>query len=957
MEGGDSGRSHRLATEDELYEGVLSSDARRRKRRTTANRNRESAIEERDASPTASNGRGLSSKDKGKLEGWRSYLLDAEVALRGLVMDGLEVRPTADRIQRVVRLFDSFTKGAAPAIQDILKMFRVEFVRAIYDTTSLTDVGGNPNQVSPEGDDVNVNTLPAYFELAETLRREKAVLSAELDVIEAESSVEDLKRQIIKLQALVPFYENELERLGRENRQLSDEVKRADANLDMASEQHQKAATALDDELQRVTRENRELRLSLQRYQKQEDKYGAKATMIEYNHLKSTKTAQLQVLFESGSQEASLLLLLHQLEGLLNTTLTETDDQYNQCERAEVPTIRHRLLQRTTLVLEEMHEVERRYLRLSETGTLGTRTLLNTLREVAGDRCALLLATTTLPERRRDEALQTDSGAADASIASKREILQKCTTSTSPDKFGVSTYSLADKHVRPAECAVPLNDAAKSKLLWVRDAFQPLELQGDYEPLAPHADPAAVFNKRVSAPLMDISASKFLGGVELFTSGQLEPPAYLQTVNYVDPQHTIELPPKATHVSFKFPNPLRKEVRTRYGHQLLGLGDKPGDLYGSIAQRNQVLEWLREHGPLLEDAASAPAETQDMGDVGPQVVDAFNRITVPHEGERGAPHATTMKGLHWTEYKRVFGEFRPFLPRLLPVPAIDTLMLNAFVKLNERIVRRYELCIDSASTKSTSAQTTKMIAERYFRERFRKEDLQVSLMEVLEGRYVRPELVVKVMYELLASMETHASTDRSHTQAYLDCLAMGGNGDAEGTAAAGSATPAFGHLLALWMQKLSDFWPGTSVSAHVPLDEKETISLLRALYNLTAGTMKFELDDMVGDLLFSTGNNVSKALAREFFANGVDTLSETMLKLLNNSLEAKSAAVQWAELDYDDHLACMKALLCDSHVSYPLHLYTCCMMNKAARLPPRELAYIASLQILQGNGRSVYQGL
>eukprot|EP00658_Telonema_sp_P-2_P025705 TRINITY_DN20352_c0_g1_i5.p1 TRINITY_DN20352_c0_g1~~TRINITY_DN20352_c0_g1_i5.p1 ORF type:complete len:202 (-),score=42.08 TRINITY_DN20352_c0_g1_i5:144-749(-) len=146
--------------------------------------------------------------------------------------------------------------------------------------------------------------------------------------------------------------------------------------------------------------------------------------------------------------------------------------------------------------------------------------------------------------------------------------------------------------------------------------------------------------------------------------------------------------------------------------------------------------------------------------------------------------------------------------------------------------------------------------------------------QVLEGRYVYPELIVKVLYETLASMETHAINDQSHTQAYLDCLAMG----AAGTAAGGSATPAYGHLLALWMHQLSTYWPGTSVSAHVPLDEKEAISLLRSLYNVNAGTIKFPLDDMVGDLLFSTGNNVSKALAREYFANGV-AVSYTHLTL------------------------------------------------------------------------------
>eukprot|EP00658_Telonema_sp_P-2_P025702 TRINITY_DN20352_c0_g1_i13.p1 TRINITY_DN20352_c0_g1~~TRINITY_DN20352_c0_g1_i13.p1 ORF type:complete len:275 (-),score=51.38 TRINITY_DN20352_c0_g1_i13:269-1093(-) len=225
--------------------------------------------------------------------------------------------------------------------------------------------------------------------------------------------------------------------------------------------------------------------------------------------------------------------------------------------------------------------------------------------------------------------------------------------------------------------------------------------------------------------------------------------------------------------------------------------------------------------------------------------------------------------------------------------------------------------------------------------------------QVLEGRYVYPELIVKVLYETLASMETHAINDQSHTQAYLDCLAMG----AAGTAAGGSATPAYGHLLALWMHQLSTYWPGTSVSAHVPLDEKEAISLLRSLYNVNAGTIKFPLDDMVGDLLFSTGNNVSKALAREYFANGVDSTSEVMVKMFNASLEAKSAAVQWAELDYDDYLSCLKSLLCDSYASYPLHLYTCCMLNKASRLPPKELAFMAALQVLQGSGRSNYQGL
>ena len=1173
----------------------------------------------------------------GTMEGWRSYVLDLETALRELPLlsagagagvgtsstaagggDGLSVgpadAPTAARVRKAFALFESLAR-ASPNIATVLRLFRHEFARAIYEplsaggkgaekgaaassvftTSDPADGEGEEGLVKSEGEgddgadedgtnvivrtprrwtgkgkggtsnrsntnrkgktaDAAASVIPPmgapYFDLVSLLRREKAILATELDVIEAESSVEDLKKQVLRLQALIPFYEHEMERLGREAASAAEELATVKAAADAAAVQHQSALSLLDDECQVLTRENRELEAQLHSLRRGggggggasggadgSDGGGADsgALTTAYSQLKSEKMAALAHMFEAGGQEASLLLLSHQLEAALNAVLAEAEGSYQRCGRggggsgsagggiggsyslaaadAEAHTVRAKLARDAALLLEEMHEVEEQRSRLL------VRTAAASDAESGGGVGAgvplpLHRALPQFPQQQQQQrkpkqqsprprssvivgtshnTSAVDGG--DQAVASQISLVRV----SAPARMaalgigafagvGVGNETHSASEVAPlAICGVVTNSASTNadhlstppfaeggRAAWIANAFPSLaplssagqqvatatgaEVGGVGGRLLPpasaalqnvfncaHADPSLVFSRRVTAPLADVSATKFMTCVEVHatTSAAVagsggggggggrgaESSVYVQTVPYLDPSHSIALPPRTTHVRLKFAHPMRRDVRVKFGqHSAVdpmgfaayrgggrkqrkenadgkanggrdspttatntstrpGAADIPRPAYiqGNIADRSDVMAWL--HSRASEDASATGGDS-----------------ATATSAQQQPPHALSpMEGPHWGAYKEVFGSFRPFLPRLLSLEYIDSLMLRAFGRLSRRVAARYDRCTDTAAGRTASAQTAALYAERLFREQYDSRDAQTALLEALEFLYVYPELVAKAAFEVLASLETHAAAANA-------AAALGGEGAVVTTSSTGSrrahrggrydhagtsageessgsaesslplpvsphagvylrclgalAPPAEAHLIAAFMQRIAACWPGASTDAGDRLDEREVPMFVKLLYSGDGGAggagqaaLTLALDGLVGDLVASAGSGgsgLTRAAVRRYFAEGISDMREHTVAAQAALLAAKSAAIQWSELDFEDFLdVCrsggggLSSVAAGGEAAqqqlYGRFLYACCVLDKASRMPQREVAFVAVL--------------
>ena len=292
-------------------------------------------------------------QDNAPNDGWRSSTIKYEVALKELVADGPTQPPTTQRMSHVFNLYDGFTE-AIPSLAAIFRLFRVEFVRGIYSSISsvLSEAGSIP-----------------YFEKVDVLSRERAILEAELRAADTDVLVEDLRKQLSKSQNLMSFYEHEVGRLTKENNRLSEEIHRMGLDAEATAKQQRADFLSVDEECHRLNKENRELQLQVFKLGK--DHRDQQTGQTLYAQFKSSKTDTLQSMFEQGSEEATLLLLLHQLEQLENQQLSEYENEIFKGTPAELPSLRARFVKSVELLIEEQHNVNGRYRLLTKPSIKG----------------------------------------------------------------------------------------------------------------------------------------------------------------------------------------------------------------------------------------------------------------------------------------------------------------------------------------------------------------------------------------------------------------------------------------------------------------------------------------------------------------------------------------------------------------------------------------------------------
>ena len=858
---------------------------------------------------------------------WRSSVIKFEVALRELTAVGAKVQPTTERIDTVLELYDGFIE-ASPHIATILKLFRLEFCRAIFKPFHPGGARGfgEPGHRSEIGQ--------PYFDLVDNFAKEKAILEAELDAVESDSSIEALKKQVASKQSLVAFYEHEVARLTKENRKANEEVSRMAADVEATARQHQQAFAVLDEECHRLTRENRELQLQVFKLGKDSREQAVGQGI--YARLKQTKFDSCQAMYEDGNEEASLLLVMYQLEALENEAIDEFEGELFKSSIAEMTSWRNKFVKTVQCLLEEYHASDfRRHMlvRLSKGESVTLR-----LRAATGMTAEELEASATVgafdprqPDAafgRRESALIMDRKPSVVGSKTSPKAEQGRKPGPKPtfemDPSALQELRTPEQNQRGASAGdqgsakQPEPDISRSRKLWAQGHFGNMYDRGvsGANALDHLWDSSKVFHNAIVAPLLDVSTSKFMTGIEVHAVTPNDT-TFLRTINHIDPTAGVDLPPKTMQVRLKYLNPLMKPAT--------GSADD---------ERGRDIPLPSEWVAGLDDKQQQPKNT-GSGKENASIVVKSVSSTDP---------AVVMAGAHWIVYKRKFHHHTPLMPRFMDIHHVDQLMLQVCTQHHQKLLQRFENCHEVAASRATGMQMARTLAERLFKEDFSPLDMQETLMDVLETRYVYPEVAMKVGYEFLSSLERHAPTS-PYTRAYAECLA-------------GATPPSLGFLLSLSLHLLATYWPVSPSQANEPIAERDLTSVLKGMYP-SESLLKINIEELVNDIIISTKKEVTLNNVRDHIAASILNQREPVLLKLHEMFLFRAGAVHWSELDFSDFWETLKPVMQEEHHTPAVikHIYACCVTKKPTRLSPVILSYIAAELLWMGSAKHRFHSI
>ncbi|RNF12023.1 hypothetical protein TraAM80_00583 [Trypanosoma rangeli] len=298
-------------------------------------------------------------------EQWRSALLEYEVALKELVTNSTDKPPSDSRLMKTFQLYDAVSRVVAeqsPELADMLKMFRIEFCRATLIKQSLNNF--TPQQGADGVDDELEELGRTYFDQVEALLRENAALRMEVSLGNTRDKLAEMKAQIERLTEVSAYYENEVNLLGRENRCLAESYRKSQEELAMEKEKNIYLHDKFEDEKQRLLQENKDMQLRLCRLRKYLSDRESTIAKDSYKNFKDKKMSIMTRLFDEGDERVSVLVMLSQLESRVNEELDNYDRESLLSEEAALPEHQQRMLNTVSVLLEEMHLCEERYLRL-----------------------------------------------------------------------------------------------------------------------------------------------------------------------------------------------------------------------------------------------------------------------------------------------------------------------------------------------------------------------------------------------------------------------------------------------------------------------------------------------------------------------------------------------------------------------------------------------------------------
>jgi hypothetical protein len=836
---------------------------------------------------------------------FRSIILQLEIALREMIADSADTAPSEARVKRVFHLYDSMIAAVPTTTADLLRMFRVEFCRAIF-----SPVIGSNGKISSVNAVDSASHVP-YFDRFDTLLRENNMLSAEVAAAERATNTDQLQHQVTKLQSLGSYYEHEIQRLTKDNDRLREEVDRMTIDAELTAQNNQKVFVALDESNHKLAKESRELQLQVFRLKKE-----ARDQVAGYNlyySLRTAKMEELDALWTAGDENASLVATLHQLEAVLNGVLTGFEHTIIKSSAGEIAASRSKFVRDVQYVLDEYHEVHLR-------------------------RCAI-------------EAIDHGKGAEPVDQKSdawrERTTIESRGSSVVARARQIDSNALSSPRLRgKAASTHPATAVAKGdSRRWGEVMFgSALGSKIHSDPLAAISawDPKMVVKKDGCVPLFETGGDRFMSALDLYVAAGGGDYECHKSMGWADPSVGIELPAKTTHVKIKYQNPMVKDPTRNFGAEDAGRLE-------AMAKGELTRRWLPNGAAGAETAETIGGTGEPKALLQPQ--DGSMESSTAAIEEAGASAGVDGKDAaakddvafgdsHWLVFRERFAAYRPFLCRSMSVELIDTVMYRTFNVHRKHLRDLYDRVSSIAATRSAGPQMQRVVTDRLFRDEYDSLSLQRAFFDVLEALFVFPEIVMKVGYELLTSMESLALAGaHPHMRVYIGCLGA-------------VVAPPMGRMLAMTHTMLAQFWPLASKDRDVAVSESDLLAVLRGVYP-TEGAVRVNLAEMVTEVMLACDGVVTLESVKRHFTDAFLHLSEPVISKCHESVVFKTALVHWAELDLQNFWEAVRTLCSeDAHEWIAvLHLASCCVYDRQGRLPPEELSHIAAEVIWTETGR------
>lgn len=273
---------------------------------------------------------------------------------------------------------------------------------------------------------------------------------------------------------------------------------------------------------------------------------------------------------------------------------------------------------------------------------------------------------------------------------------------------------------------------------------------------------------------------------------------HLRSVQCLDNPPLIELPPRSTQVRIRFANPMTRPSVLACGLEDASIKDRLKKPSKRIQESLQALLRTETNGgrrvkalPLLLKAEMLGDDALIDGFMGDNLRSAAGGIHASHDddvdaaanmlasatyaggtfGERSSPgkdgamspsdsSAGAAPGadgdrhqkVHWAMFKAQFFDYVPCAPRTLTPETVDLLMVHICLAQHAYYAAMADRAqLDAMST--AGGQSVKVTAERLLRERIQPMDFQKTMLNVLESLFQFPNIVMKVGYEFLDTLD------------------------------------------------------------------------------------------------------------------------------------------------------------------------------------------------------------
>ena len=427
----------------------------------------------------------------------------------------------------------------------------------------------------------------------------------------------------------------------------------------------------------------------------------------------------------------------------------------------------------------------------------------------------------------------------------------------------------------------------------------------------PTSEPGKALKEKLVVPLLEEDVKRFDSKIEIHvgSGSSLE---HLKTVSYVDGT-AFELPPKSTLVALKHSKPF------------LPLPD-PSSL--NAAQHEELVD---EMNRCPENCETFYADI--LKKALPRMFFSDNNFFKewPSFDSRDSSAQET-----WSTYFTRIGDWCPSLPRALP----------DFV-LEDFIGKCYEVQGQLLYSRFLEAKGNSKDWVEGFCDSVKKHDVVDSLVQVLEKTYQLPQVVAKVLFEIIINSEKNCQkSGREFVRLFLEVLP-------------GTADVSLPRLLSVVIRLLTSLWPVSDLQMDNPVSQKELSSVLEVMYPTYSSS---RLDEVMSDVAIFTKAVFTLSSVRKYFIVAITGRQEHHIRNAQEAIEFKTSALKWRELDRYDFADACSSLDFNHDSDYAVmkdrfqyrHLESCVRLGARSRLPVAELSLIAaetiwiSLAELQG---------